>query len=472
MVREHGYSIRKLAEKLGKDKGYLENRLRLADAPPEIRELVSLRKDTLSHAYELMKVEDPKKRRELADQVARGELTLIKLRERIEGRRPRVADDVDDARRRGRRRRPRPADATEPADEPPDGLGRRAAEPARPRWRRLAGRRQAAARRRRRGARRRPPRRRTSVRVDRPDRPGEPGQVPDDRQAPARERDRGRPHAATATGGSDPGRPAGATPRTTKPAPGAGFVAFGSGSPRGERPAGWLRAISGHDPCPGRGPSASCRGRSRSCPSPWRSGPIRSRGIAAGGVLGVLGTVRGRELVDRDRRVRREVPVVLARHARDERAVVREAVGRIHPGGLRDHRAVRAGGVPRSGASASPASGASASPVSAASGWSASPSAPVSASSAASSPGASPSAPGSSASSPWASASSALAVVPEPVRATVSEGSPRAPGRPWRTGPAPRSRRRGPGDGAPDWAWTTPQRGTMTPVGTAGPTRR
>jgi ParB family transcriptional regulator, chromosome partitioning protein len=86
MVREHGYSIRKLAEKLGKDKGYLENRLRLADAPAEVRELVSLRKDTLSHAYELMKVEDPKKRRRLAEQVSRGELTLMKLRERIEGR--------------------------------------------------------------------------------------------------------------------------------------------------------------------------------------------------------------------------------------------------------------------------------------------------------------------------------------------------------------------------------------------------
>ena len=100
MVREHGYSIRKLADKLGKDKGYLENRLRLADAPPEIRELVSLRKDTLSHAYELMKVDDPKKRRRLADQVARGELTLIKLRDKIEGRRARpvrVADDIEDA---------------------------------------------------------------------------------------------------------------------------------------------------------------------------------------------------------------------------------------------------------------------------------------------------------------------------------------------------------------------------------------
>jgi ParB/RepB/Spo0J family partition protein len=93
MVHEHGYSIRKLADKLGKDKGYLENRLRLADAPDEIRELVSLRKDTVSHAYELMKVQDPKKRKKLAAQVASGELSLVKLREKIEGRRPRIRED-------------------------------------------------------------------------------------------------------------------------------------------------------------------------------------------------------------------------------------------------------------------------------------------------------------------------------------------------------------------------------------------
>jgi ParB family chromosome partitioning protein len=92
MVREHGYSIRKLAEKLGKDKGYLENRLRLADAPEEIRELVSLRKDTVSHAYELLKVQDPRKRKRLAAQVASGELSLVKLREKIEGRRSRVQE--------------------------------------------------------------------------------------------------------------------------------------------------------------------------------------------------------------------------------------------------------------------------------------------------------------------------------------------------------------------------------------------
>ena len=117
MVHEHGYSVRRLAQKLGKDKGYLENRLRLADAPDEVRELVSLRKDTLSHAYELMKVDDPKKRKKLAGQVARGELTLIKLKDKIEGRPARSApeqidvdgelpppDEADATGRRGRGR--------------------------------------------------------------------------------------------------------------------------------------------------------------------------------------------------------------------------------------------------------------------------------------------------------------------------------------------------------------------------------
>jgi len=112
MIHEHGYSIRKLAEKLGKDKGYLENRLRLANAPEEIRDLVSLRKDTLSHAYELLKVDDPKKRRKLASQVAAGELSLVKLRERIEGRRPRSVQPVDEVDRPS-------ADSAAPPDRQP-----------------------------------------------------------------------------------------------------------------------------------------------------------------------------------------------------------------------------------------------------------------------------------------------------------------------------------------------------------------
>jgi ParB/RepB/Spo0J family partition protein len=129
MIREHGYSVRKLAQKLGKDKGYLENRLRLADAPDEVRALVSVRKDTLSHAYELLKVDDPKKRRKLAEQVARGELSLVKLREKIEGRPAKAPgvhgpdDDVDVS----------AAELDDPSDEtvPDDsGWGSRAASGA------------------------------------------------------------------------------------------------------------------------------------------------------------------------------------------------------------------------------------------------------------------------------------------------------------------------------------------------------
>src|SRR3990172_7734754 len=97
MTAEHGYSVRKLAHKLGKDKGYIENRLRLSDAPPEVRDLVATRRDTLSHAYELLKVSDPRKRKRLADHVARGELTLVRLRDRIEGRRRRRRDGPEES---------------------------------------------------------------------------------------------------------------------------------------------------------------------------------------------------------------------------------------------------------------------------------------------------------------------------------------------------------------------------------------
>jgi len=96
-----GYSVRQLAQKIGKDKGYVENRMRLADAPPEIRELVSVRKDTISHAYELMKVPDERTRRRLAKRVAAGELTLSKLRALI-GADPRQPEVTTAPKRRAR----------------------------------------------------------------------------------------------------------------------------------------------------------------------------------------------------------------------------------------------------------------------------------------------------------------------------------------------------------------------------------
>ncbi len=96
-----GYSVRQLAQKIGKDKGYVENRLRLADAPPEVRELVSVRKDTISHAYELMRVTDDRLRRRLAKRVAAGDLTLARLRA-ITGGEAAEGETAAPTRRRGR----------------------------------------------------------------------------------------------------------------------------------------------------------------------------------------------------------------------------------------------------------------------------------------------------------------------------------------------------------------------------------
>jgi len=104
MTETFGYSVRQLAQKVGKDKGYVENRLRLSDAPADIRELLSLRKDTISHAYELMKIGDERKRRRLAKRVVAGDLTLAKLRA-LTGSAPATDEPDVDSPAASRRRR-------------------------------------------------------------------------------------------------------------------------------------------------------------------------------------------------------------------------------------------------------------------------------------------------------------------------------------------------------------------------------
>jgi ParB family chromosome partitioning protein len=84
MTDELGYSIRNLATKLSKDKGYVENRLRLASAPDDVRDMVAQRYDTLSAAYELMKLDNKRRRQSLAKQIIGGKLTLLRLHDQVE----------------------------------------------------------------------------------------------------------------------------------------------------------------------------------------------------------------------------------------------------------------------------------------------------------------------------------------------------------------------------------------------------
>ena len=55
---ENGESYRKLAQKMGVDKSYIQNRVRLLKMPDDLQKLVSENKKTLSHVYELNKVKD------------------------------------------------------------------------------------------------------------------------------------------------------------------------------------------------------------------------------------------------------------------------------------------------------------------------------------------------------------------------------------------------------------------------------
>lgn len=72
LAQEHGYSVRVLAERLGKGKGYIEHRLALVKAGPDVQELVSRRRDTLSIAREIDKVEDAHLRSQLIAQALEG----------------------------------------------------------------------------------------------------------------------------------------------------------------------------------------------------------------------------------------------------------------------------------------------------------------------------------------------------------------------------------------------------------------
>jgi len=58
MRDELGYSYRKIAERVGRSKGYVENRLKLLDLDDDLQQLVHDRPDTLMHVVELAKVPD------------------------------------------------------------------------------------------------------------------------------------------------------------------------------------------------------------------------------------------------------------------------------------------------------------------------------------------------------------------------------------------------------------------------------
>ena len=83
MTTELSYSVRRLAERLGKGKGYVEDRLRLAKMGEDIQALVAARPDTLTHAREIEQVNTPELRAQLIAATESG-APLTEIRRRIQ----------------------------------------------------------------------------------------------------------------------------------------------------------------------------------------------------------------------------------------------------------------------------------------------------------------------------------------------------------------------------------------------------
>jgi ParB family chromosome partitioning protein len=82
-VDARGYSIRRLAERIGKDKSYVEDRLALLRTPADVQEMIAQRPDSLRAAREIAKLDAPADRRPLIAGVIAGELTTAAVRELV-----------------------------------------------------------------------------------------------------------------------------------------------------------------------------------------------------------------------------------------------------------------------------------------------------------------------------------------------------------------------------------------------------
>jgi ParB family chromosome partitioning protein len=75
MIEQLGYTQEQIAQEIGKDRGYVVNRLRAARAPDDVRALVAAKPDTLRAVAYLVKIVDPIRRAELISQLQTGMLT-------------------------------------------------------------------------------------------------------------------------------------------------------------------------------------------------------------------------------------------------------------------------------------------------------------------------------------------------------------------------------------------------------------
>jgi ParB family chromosome partitioning protein len=79
-IQQRGYSIRRLADRLGKDKSYIEDRLKLLRVPDDVQSLIMQRPDALRMAREIAKLPTPGERQPLIEAVTAGQINTDMVR--------------------------------------------------------------------------------------------------------------------------------------------------------------------------------------------------------------------------------------------------------------------------------------------------------------------------------------------------------------------------------------------------------
>jgi ParB family transcriptional regulator, chromosome partitioning protein len=85
MIDLRGYSIRSLAERLGKSKGYVDNRLALLRAPEDVQDMVVARPDTIASARLIAQVLTVEERQPLIDGLTSGSIAAKDVRQLLHG---------------------------------------------------------------------------------------------------------------------------------------------------------------------------------------------------------------------------------------------------------------------------------------------------------------------------------------------------------------------------------------------------
>jgi len=84
MHQDLGYSFSRIAERLGKSKGYVQNRMRLLQLDEDLQRLVAERPDTLGHVYEIGRLGDGSERTALIAAVRDDRISRAETRARVE----------------------------------------------------------------------------------------------------------------------------------------------------------------------------------------------------------------------------------------------------------------------------------------------------------------------------------------------------------------------------------------------------